>query len=163
MIYLMTLMVFDFVLMPFFRVGPAQPLLLYLMVPYAVFEQHWNRVLPLALLVGFFRDIFSPGLLGVETVTGAAASAGLILLVRKIERGTAVMRMAASFLYIFLMLYGIFLISKILGGPSYDFPFAFQIAFASAFETALLAPPFFYLTARWFHDRIPLRQYELFG
>ncbi len=161
--YLLILLVLELSVLPFFRVGVFQPVLLYLMVLHAAFQWGWEKTVPMAVAAGVLRDLAGSHSLGLETAALVAASFVLDLLVQKIERDSQVTRVAVGFLFVFFVSILIVLFSNFLGEAREISWYTFGVSVGTAFYSAMMLPPFFYVTGHWFHDRIPLKQYELFG
>ena len=119
--------------------------------------------MPMAVAAGILRDFAGSHFLGLETAALVAASFVLDLLVQKIDRDSPVMRMAVGFLFVFLVSILVVVFSNFLGGAREISWYTFQISAGAALYSAAVLPPFIYVTGRWFHDRVPLKQYELFG
>lgn len=161
--YLLLLAILDLSLRPMIRIGDAGPAFLYLMIPYAIFQWGFSRSLVLAALTGIFRDLTGSHLMGVEVVTLLLFTFLFDLLAQKVERDSNWVRCAGTFLFVFCVLAAIAVFSRFLGDTVPLSGYMLGAALGTAFYTACLAPGFFALTARWFHDRVPMKQYELFG
>ena len=161
--YFMMILVADLVFMPIFRIGSFQPSLLYLAVVYAALEWHWRRAVPTAIAAGLARDFLGSGPFLVETLALLIASVGLSVLVQKIERGTIWMRFTTAFLFIFVVLLLNFFLAGLLGRGTQTFSHSITLSAGTALWTSFWMPIFFYLSGRWFHDHVTLKQYELFG
>lgn len=156
------LLLLDWIFLAPFKGGFFQPVLLYLMILYAGFEWHWRQALRAALAVGFLRDAISSQPLGVETTVLFAATFALAFFVKKIERRSLIMRMIIGFVFVFTTSLFILVLSNLLGFAQQTLWQCFGMACSSAVSTAAFLPVFFFLTERWFGEKAPLRQYELF-
>lgn len=161
--YLLLLAILDSSLRPMIRIGDAGPMFLYLMTPYAVFQWGFSRSLALAALIGIFRDLTGPHRMGIEVVTLLLFTFLFDLLAQKVERNSNWVRFAGAFLFVFCVLAATAVFSRFLGDRVFVSGYMLGAALGTAFYTACLTPGFFALTARWFHDRVPMKQYELFG
>ena len=160
--YLLLLLVLDLSVLPFIRVGGIQPHLLYLIVLYAAFQWGWQRTLPMALAVGILRDLTGSHLLGLETGSLILASVILDLLVKKMVRESTLLRFSTALIFVFCAsLFHLILVS-FLSGTNYVSWHRCYLSLGTSLYTAACMPIFFYLTARWFYDRVPMKQYELF-
>ena len=121
------------------------------------------QVLSLAFAVGFLRDLSSIQPFGVSMVSVVGASLILLFAMLKIERQWIVVRMMVAFTYVFLILTFETLLSLILGVHGLISWNTVRIFWGSAFATTALLPVFFWFARLWFHDRQPLRQFELFS
>ncbi len=160
--YLTLLLILDFCLMPIFRVGSVQPVLLYLMIPYASFQWHWEKTVPLAVIVGLFRDLTGVLPLGVETAALVGVTFLLDGVVQKIDRNAPITQLFLSFFYLSGVFFGGFILSGLIRGEQIMNANMFFGLLGSALMTAVAMPFFFYLTARWFFDKTAIKQYELF-
>ncbi len=140
---------------------PVQPVLLYLVIPYAAFQWRWEKTVWLAMGVGLMRDLTGSQPLGTETLVLSLAAAGLDFFVLKIERRMFLMRVITTFLFVF----SVTLLSLILSGflGSSISWFHLGTALRTALATAVFMPIFFSLAGFWFRDTGSLKQYELFG
>ena len=161
-LYLLFLLVLDITLVPLVRIGFVRPVLEYLIILYAAFQWGWQKTLPIAITVGILRDFVSSQSLGIETSSLIFASFVLDLLVQKMEREIWFLRLTAAFLFVFCASMSSLILSSFLGEGIHVSGASVTIALGTSFYTAILMPPFFYLTARWFHDRFAFKQYELF-
>jgi len=162
LIYLFLLLILDFCVTPVFKIGTAQPFLLYSMVPYVAFQWRRPNILGIALLVGLLRDAAGSRLFGVETASVVMAALLLELAVQKVDRESMISRCGLMFLFIVVQT-GISLM--LLAFLGFQIPWTWYTLGAcagSAFYTMAAVPFFFFLTARWFGDRVPFKQYELF-
>lgn len=162
MVYLWILLVLDLSLAPLFRLGALQPILLYLAILHAGFQWGSEKTVPVAVAVGLLRDLAGSHVFGLETGVLVCAALLLDLLVQKVDRQSFAVRMGVTFLFVFSVTTLLWMFSRFLGSTlsvSWD---TFGTSLGTAGYGAVLAPVFFYLTARWFHDRAPLKQYELF-
>ena len=162
--YLLLLLVIDVCLAPALGAGVLHPMFLYLMIPYAAFEWHWNSTLATALFIGVFLDLAGSHPLGVQTSVLGAASFALDFAVLKIQRDSLVMRMVTVFIFTGGVLFSSLVLSAFLGTPEKMTGIMILQGLGTAFATAALTPVFFFLTSRLFRDRrIASKQYELFG
>ena len=161
--YLLILVALDLNIAPIFRLGPLQFVLTYLMVLYAAFQWGWQRTIPMAFVVGMFRDFFSSQALGVETVSLVLAALLLDQMVQKMQRELLWLRMVTGVIFILSILFFQFLITGLVTGVSQSYWYSWGIAFGSALYSAVLIPLFFFISAHWFHDRMAFKQYELFA
>lgn len=161
--YLLFLLVLELSVLPFFRIGVFQPVLLYLMVLHAAFQWGWEKTVPMAVAVGILRDLTGSHSFGLETVALVAASSLLDLLVQKIERDSQVTKIGIGFLFVFFVSNLVVLFSGFLGRGEGISGYAFWVSAGTAFYSAAILPVFFFVTGRLFHDRMALKQYELFG
>ncbi len=156
------LILLDWIFFAPLRGGFFQPVLLYLIVLYAGFEGHWREALRFAFTAGFLRDALSTQPMGVETAVLFAATLALSFFVKKIERGSPVMRIFIGFIFIFAVNLFVLALSNLLGFIQQPFWQCFGLACATAGSTVLFLPLFFFLMAAWFREKEPSRQYELF-
>ncbi|MBI3306786.1 MAG: rod shape-determining protein MreD [Candidatus Omnitrophica bacterium] len=161
-LYLIILVALDMSLRPMIRLWDAGPIFIYLMIPYAVFQWERSRALTLAAFIGVFRDLTGTHPLGLETIVLVLFTFLFDLLAQKVERNFNFIRVAGTFLFVFCVLTVLAVAACFFGGDA-AFGYPAGVVFVTAFYTGCLAPLFFNLTARWFHDRLPLKQYELFG
>ncbi|MBI3313447.1 MAG: rod shape-determining protein MreD [Candidatus Omnitrophica bacterium] len=161
--YLLLLALLDLSLRPLIWIGAAAPMFLYLMIPYAIFQWKLSRSMTLAALIGIFRDLTGSHLLGLETLVLLLVTFLFDLLAQKVERNSNLMRFAGTFLFILSVFGALAAASGIFGSPAPISGYVFTAMTGTAFYTACLSLPFFALTTHWFHDRVPLKQYELFG
>ena len=116
----------------------------------------------MAFCAGLLRDLSGSAPFGVETSALVLSSLVLDLLVQKIEHSLMVFRMGIALIFLTCTLFLSYCLSLIFGVRSSYVPSDMSILFGSAIYTALLYPLFFSVTSRWFKDRRPLKQYELF-
>ena len=161
-LYLLTLLVLDLAIVPFFRIGFAQPSLGYLMILYATFQWDIRKTIPVALAVGLLRDLVNSPWFGMEMLSCAAAGFLLESVIQKIERTALLFRFLISFVFILLIEILNLLLSNSLSGNSTGPGIRFGMVVGSALYSCALLPGFFYLTAWWFQDQLPVKQYELF-
>ena len=160
--YLLILLVFDLSLVPAIRIQMVQPILLYLMVLHTAFQWGIQKAVPMAIVIGLLRDFSGSQFFGIETASLIIASTVLNVIVQKIDRESAVTRIAVSFVFVFsvLMLSGLF--PALVGAPVALTLHTFLISAAVACYTSVLTPIFSTVTSRWFRERAPMKQYELF-
>ncbi len=160
--YLLILLAADFCIMPILRFSSVQPVLIYLMIPYAAFQWHWEKTVPMAIAVGILRDLTGVLPLGVETVVLVGISFLLDGIVQKIDRNSPLTQLVLTFLFLLGAFSGSFMLSGFLAGPqSLTANMLFGLV-GSALLTAVMMPAAFYFTARWFFDKSTIKQYELF-
>lgn len=159
--YLIVLLVLDLALMPYFRWHDIQPILIYLIILYSVFQWGIQQTLMLAFGVGLLRDLVSSQTLGIETTALVCASLVLDFLVQKMDRYRLSLKLIVTFVFVFFVL----LFSLFLSGFISDVPmngYALWVALGSALYTTALVPIFFFVTSVWFGQKTLLKQYELF-
>jgi rod shape-determining protein MreD len=159
---LLALLVLEISLTPLFRPAGIQPFLLYLMILYAAFEWDWERVIKMAIAVGLIRDMTISPLLGLETVTLAIAAFLLGLGVQKIDRGSTSMRIGISLLFVFFVSVINLILTGFLTAQNLISLNILSNSFSIAVSSAVVAPFFYALLGRWYGERVPLKQYELF-
>ena len=160
--YLFFLLVLDVCVMPMIHFGSARPVLLYLMIPYAALEWHWQKTLAMALAVGILRDLTGSHPMGSETTVLLAASLALDLMVQKMDRESTLMRLGLTFVLVFGVAVLTLFLSNLVGiSAPVSWP-ALWVSLGMAAATTCVMPFFFYATAWWFHDRSLFKQYELF-
>jgi cell shape-determining protein MreD len=144
------------------RVGGLTPSFLPLMILYAAFHWEVSSVLPMSLAVGVFRELFSSQPLGLELAGFAWTGLLLSAAVPKLERQSWTVRVLTGLIYITA-------ISCFSRAGGFFFGFYpvfgwnhFPPVLASALYTVLWMPPFFWATAKLFHEWTPRKQYELF-
>ncbi len=160
--YLLLLLAIDVCLTPFLGIGLMRPIFLYLMVLYAAFIWHWAKTIPMALAVGFLWDVTGSTPLGVQTVSLVLAAWLLDLFVQKAEREAFVIRLIAAFLFVLLASLFTLGLTDFLGAATPAFGVAMALSLVTALTSSALLPLFFHLSARFFQDRMVLRQYEFF-
>ncbi len=161
-VYLLILLILDLAIAPFFRIGFLKPALGYLMILYATFQWGMKKTIPVALAVGLSRDLANSQHFGVETFSCVTAAVLLELVIQKIERTALFFRFFISFVFILMIQVVNFTLSYSVAGGSHFFWNSLGIGLGTAIYTCALLPVFFYLTAWWFQDRLPVKQYELF-
>ncbi len=161
-LYLLILLILDLSISPFFRIGFLKPTLGYLMILYATFEWGIKKTIPVALAVGFLRDLANSQHFGIEILSCVTAAVLLERVIQKIERTALFFRFFISFLFVLMIQVFNFTLSYSVAGGSHFFWNSLGIGLGTAVYTCTLLPVFFYLTARWFHDSLPVKQYELF-
>ncbi|MCM8775465.1 MAG: hypothetical protein NC930_03845 [Candidatus Omnitrophica bacterium] len=161
-VYLLFWLAVDLCFGSLLEIKTAKPIFLYLMVTYAAFQWEASKILPMAVACGILRDLAGTHPFGLETCVLFFASAVLEFLVHKIDREFPIVRLAATFLFLLCVLTMILLVSRILGFYANISWGAFWIALGTAFYTTCLSPIFFLVTSYWFHDKLRLKQYELF-
>jgi len=160
--YLFLLLIVDFCLVSVIRIGEARPIFLYMMIPYTALQWHRQSTLGVALTVGLLRDSVNTSLFGLETVSLLMAAALFDLVAQKVDREAVLIRCGLTFAFVFVHAIIFLILSTFLG---FHIPWTWYtlgVSFSSACYTAALAPLFFFLSARWFHDRAAFKQYELF-
>ncbi len=160
--YLILLTVIDFTILPLFRIGSVQPILAYLLVLYVTFQWGWQKTVPIALAVGLVRDLTGGQYFGFETVALLYNSILLDLVARHIGRDSWLLKISAAFFFIFCVQMLHIILLSIFTQLTYVSWYWCGQTLASAMYTALTVPIFFYFTARWFGDRMIMKQYELF-
>jgi hypothetical protein len=113
--------------------------------------------------VGFLRDLTGAQPFGVEVVSLVVSAHLLDLLARKVERVSWVMRLVTSFIFLISYSFFLMILSSFLTGTNRFSGYPVLASLGMALATAVLLPVFFYVTSYFFRDRLPLRQYELFG
>lgn len=162
-LYLLVLVVADLTLSPLVRVGDVQPVFLLLMVLYGSFQWGWQKALPLALIVGFLRDMTGTLPVGTEMFSVTAAALFLDFAVQKLHRVWILVRIGTAFVFTFIALMVALILGGVLHQPaSFSWYNAGRI-FLTAVYTAAFWPLFSAVSIRWFHERKPMKQYELFG
>ena len=162
-LYLLLLLTLDITILPAFFPQAFRPILLYLWIPFVAVRWHWRLAVPMAFLVGLFRDFASVQPLGVETVVLVSYAILLSLFTQKMERESLLMQLLVTFLFIFMSLCTILVLSGFLISGHPIGGYGFFISMASALSSTFAAPFFFSLSDKWFHGRSILKQYELFG
>ena len=161
-VYLIFLLALDLSVTPFFQIGPVRPLLEYLPVLYAAFHWGWPRTVAIAFLVGLMRDLTGCSLVGTETFSLVTTSFVLDFVVQKIERERPLVRFLTAFLFVFCVsVLASMVLVFLTGFPGLSW-YGISVALGTSLYTACLMPLFFHLTSRYFHDRVPLKQFELF-
>ncbi len=160
--FFILLHVFDLTFAPALPFSSARIVFLYLFVLYGAFAWEGNRAIPLAVIAGLLRDFTSSEYLGLETLSLAAGAILLDWAVHKVDRRSSFIRGFYTFLF-FLGVQGIqiFFVS-LLSAQGKINGATLSMIFKTSLWNALVTPAFFYFSAFWFHDRKPLRQYELF-
>ena len=143
---LLDMSVFPWIFPGFFR-----PVLSYLLIPYVAFEWHWNRTIPVALLIGFARDLVSVQFFGIETVSLFCAALGLNFFVQKISINAFSVKMLGSFFFVFFAVFFNFTIHACLNFDIHFFH-SFLVSFITALATTLLIPFFFVFGRHWFQE-----------
>ena len=161
--YLLFLFLLDWSFVPLFAPGSFRPSFLYLAILYAAFVWQRSYLFPVALAAGLLRDLAGSQPLGVETAVLLSAAMLLDFLIHKIQRDSQLVKMATAFLFSFCSSAASLSLFIILSAPPNMNPYSFFFCLHSALATAIVSPVFFYFTSLWFHDRTPLKQYELFG
>ena len=161
-LYLCLLILLDWAFLAPFRSATFQPVLIYLVIPYAAFEWHWRQALRLSLIVGVLRDVLSSQPLGVETAVLFTAALAIGFFVQKIERRSWIMRILAGFIFVYGVSLLVLVISNLLGFSHQSLWECFALSWAGALSTVIFLPVFFYATSMWFGEKFSLRQYELF-
>ncbi len=162
-LYFFLLLVADLCWSPWIAVGGAQPVFLYLMVVYSAFQWGAWRSVPVAIVAGLARDLTGSLDLGVETLVLFISTLVLDFLVQKLDRESQLVRMIAAFLFVFWVLLELAYCSSFFGMKLPVTGHALLGILTTALYTAVWTPVFFGVTSRWFHDRTPMKQYELFG
>lgn len=162
LIFVFLLHIIDLSLTSLLRVGPVRPVFLYLAIVYASFQWGGRKTLALSAVAGGLRDITGVHPVGVETVVLVVSALLLDFWVHKIERQSLLVRTVSAFLYIALALFLILTVSTLLGEPVGLSTYLAASILLTALYTACWTPVFFYLAMRWFHDKVPMKQYELF-
>ncbi|HXV28052.1 MAG TPA: rod shape-determining protein MreD [bacterium] len=161
-LYVLILLVLDLAIVPFFRIGVLQPPLGYLLILYAAFQWDIRKAVPTALAVGISRDLVSSQWFGLEMICCVSAAFLLELAVQKIEHTDFAFRAGIAFVFIFLIEILSLLLSNPFAGDTNRFWVGFGTAVGAAAYACVILPAFFYLSARWFRDRPPVKQLELF-
>ena len=161
--YLILLLLLELCWLPFAAGNPWRIALLYLMILYAAFEWNARFLIPLAGLIGLFRDLTGSLPFGTETLALFSSAWALRLVVPKIERGLLLVRLLTAFVYLATVPLLIAGFSGVLGGPAPLAGSRLGVIIGSALLSTAVLPLFFYMTGRWFGERSVLKQYELFG
>ncbi len=162
-LYLLLLLIADLTITPFFQIGSARPVLQYLMVLYAAFQWDWKKAVPMAFAVGILRDLTNSPWLGAETMSLVLAALLLDFWAQKMVREIFGLRLLIGFVFLVCALFLNFIVSGLVSETVAFSWYDTMTILGTALYTVLLAPFFFWLTAKWFHDRFLLKQYELFG
>lgn len=160
---LIAALVADICLMPTFRFGYAQPVLLYLFILYSAFKWDAEKTVWLSFIIGVLRDFSGAHSVGIEMLSLLSCSLVLIYFIPKMDRDSWIVRLSIAFLYLFASQLMILMCSGMLL-KAVEFS---RDTWGSAFRTSLLSaalfPLVFWLMQKWFGDRMPIRQYELFS
>ncbi|MBI3316589.1 MAG: rod shape-determining protein MreD [Candidatus Omnitrophica bacterium] len=164
LIYLLFWLVFDFSIRPSLGVGYLRPVFLYLMVMYAAFEWGWEKALPLSLVVGVMRDLVGTNYLGSETFALFLTSGVMVMAAQKLDRHSLFMRFSLTAIFVFAVeIINLTFEALFYEGVQFQWRSRILACGGSALASAGFAPFFFYFTFRWFGEKSPLKQYELFG
>ena len=150
--FLIASIAFDVCIIPWVLGGTVKPVVSYLFVPYAALEWHWTKSIPAALMLGFFRDILSVQLFGTEMLALFAAALILNLFIQKISPQSGILKMLATFVFVFFTGLNIVLVHFIRGFPIEFSWFHLSVCFSTAFITTCLMPIVFFLAHRWFRE-----------
>lgn len=140
----------------------ARPDFLYLLVLDCAFFLSWTLTPFFAAGIGLLKDLLGGHLFGIHTLALSIMGVLLGLALQKLERESAWVRAAVTFLFVglteaFSFCLGVWLEDKQFLGSSF-----FPSVLWTAVYTGLLAPGFFWFTNRWFKRVSFRRQYELF-
>ncbi len=161
-VYLFFWLIVDLCLIPALRVEAVRPVCLYLAVLYAAFEWHGQHLFTMALAVGILRDLTGSEPLGVETAVLGLSTLALHFFVPKLDRRSFTIRFVVTLVFVFLVLVADSVLASLLGAQNRISWYFLYAILNSALATAILMPFVFSLSGRWFGDRAPLKQYELF-
>lgn len=161
-LFLASLLIFDLTLAPLFRVGSVKPILLYLALLHAAFHWDSQKILPMALAVGLLRDLAGSHPFGLETALLVAAALALEFFVQQIDRHSLLMRLGFAFVFIFFVNLSHLAFASFLGMSYGLSSHGLSVALGTAFTTAAFLPALTWMASRWFGERVPLKQYELF-
>lgn len=161
-LYLLVLLVCDLCLTPVVRTSALRPTLLPLLIPYAAFEWHPKRILPVAFLVGLLVDLTGAQPLGVATVAFVGAAWIFKIAVQKTERHWLLIQLVLTFSYLFVASAAALALSLWLG----NFSAVSNAVVGTLAGSSLVSTAFFPLFVRgtrlWFRDAALLKQCELF-
>lgn len=163
LIYLLLLIVLDITLAPALAMGDVRFFLSYLMVIYAAFQWGWKQSIPIALLLGVLRELAGSEVLGIETCAMMMGAFLLGLAVQKIDKGMVLLRLLTTLVFVFFVLTLRALFSVFLTEMKFDYWYYLSVSLGCSVYTAALTPLFFHFSARWFHDRTAIKQYDLFA
>lgn len=162
-LFLLIVILMDLTLSPVFALGRLQFILSYLLVVYAAFQWGWKTTMPIAILVGISRELVGGELMGLEICSMIISAFGLDLIVQKLQRESILLRMGTVFLFVLVASGTKFILTLFLTSTHLNFWYYGVTLVGSGIYTAIIFPIFYFLAAKWFHDRINFKQYELFG
>jgi len=161
-LFLLLLLVLDIAAAPFLTWGYARPSFSYLAILYVAFEYGWKSALPVAILVGFLRDLTSGAAVGMETLLLAFVVFVLDKANKNVISQSTFFRVIVTFLFI-LGLQILYLAGFSLVSPDIKISwFNLSLAVKAAFLNTLILPPFLYLATRFFDKKKRFHQFELF-
>ena len=160
--FFLLLHVLDLTFAPALPFSSARIVFLYVVVLYGAFAWEGSRAIPLAVIAGLLRDFTSVEYLGLETLSLVAGAILLDWAVHKVDRRSQLIRGLSAFLFFLgVQILQVCLVSLLSAHGRLNVSTMGMILKTSLWN-ALVTPVFFYLSAVWFRDKKPLRQYELF-
>ncbi|MDP3920427.1 MAG: hypothetical protein Q8R76_06460 [Candidatus Omnitrophota bacterium] len=161
-LYVLFLLILDMAFSPALQIGDTRPIFGYLFIPYAAFHWGWQKTLPAALLIGLSRDLVSTLPFGVELVSLFAVSLALDIIAQKMDRRSTLIRLLSTFLFVFVVNLAVLVVCSFISHAVGLRWYNVAICLGSALYATAIMPLFAIVTAWWFHERLFLKQYELF-